>query len=102
MVSRINIVKPKNKPRFPNFSCGPTNKPPVWTLSQLKIDYLSRYHRSKKQKDYIEEIIEKIRSVLDIPKDYKIFITPGSCTGAMESVIWSLFTKKKKNNEYYF
>ena len=39
--------------------------------------------------------ILKIRKILNIPKDYKIFIMPGSCTGAMEAVIWSILGKRK-------
>ncbi len=98
MVLQPNIKKhrPRLKPKFPNFSCGPTKKPPGWSLEKLKTHYFSRYHRSKTIKNYIGIIIEKIRFSLKIPKEYKILITPGSCTGAMEAVIWSLLSNKKK------
>ena len=96
MVLQSFIKKPQIKPKYPNFSCGPTNKLPGWNLSSLKTINLSRYHRSKRVKIYMNTVIQKLRYVLKIPTSYKIIITPGSCTGAMESAIWSLFTKKKK------
>ena len=83
------------KPKDPRFSCGPTKKPEGWSLKKINNKFLGRYHRSEDVKKFIEEQIFKIRKILNIPKDYKIFIMPGSCTGAMEAVIWSILGKRK-------
>lgn len=89
-------MKPLYKPLSPYFSCGPTKKPPGWNTNKLRLSNLSRYHRSNSAQKYIKKLISNLKSFLKIPKDYKIFITPGSCTGAMEGVMWSLLNKNKK------
>ncbi len=80
----------KKKPSNPNFSSGPTKKPDGWNLDKLNKNFLGRYHRAPDVKIYINKVLEKLRSILKIPNSYKLFLLPGSCTGAMESVIWSL------------
>lgn len=85
------ISKPKNKIKNPNFSSGPTKKPSEWDLTKLNTEFLGRYHRSKRSKEYIDLTLEKLRIALKIPKDYDIIVSPGSCSGAAQSVIWSLF-----------
>ena len=82
-----------NKPESPNFSSGPTKKPEGWSIKNLKIKYLGRYHRSKDVKDYLEKIISKLKQTLKIPRDHKIFFLPGSCTGAMTAVLNSILGK---------
>ena len=42
----------------------------------------------------MNELLNKLKKFLKIPKEYNIFLTPGSCTGAMESVIWSVLNKE--------
>ena len=87
--------KPRVKPSSPNFSSGPTKKPDVWSARKLNTNILGRYHRSEYVKEYIENIFKVLRKTLKIPEDYKFFLTPGSCTGAVESIIWSILGKNK-------
>ena len=76
-------------PDSPNFSCGPTRKPDIWKVKNLNQKFLGRYHRSDDVKEYVESIISRIKTILNIPEQYELIITPGSTTGAMEAVIWS-------------
>jgi phosphoserine aminotransferase len=49
-----------------------------------------RSHRSSEGKSRLAEVIERTRSVLSIPDDYRIGIVPASDTGAVEMALWSL------------
>ena len=84
------MKKPIKKPSNPFFSSGPTRKPSGWKLKIIRERFLGRYHRSNDVLEYIEKILEKTKKILRIPKNYKIFIVPGSCTGAMDAVFWSI------------
>ena len=76
-------------PDNPNFSCGPTSKPEGWKVKNLNQRFLGRYHRSDDVIEYVGAITLRIKKILNVPPDYKLIITPGSTTGAMEAVIWS-------------
>ena len=89
------------KPGCPNFSSGPTKKPEGWSIKKLEIKYLGRYHRSEDVKDYLEKIILKLKQTLKIPKEHKIFFLPGSCTGAMTSVLNSILGKNSITSIIY-
>ena len=89
------------KPINPRFSCGPTKKPDGWSLNKLNKKYLGRYHRASEIKTFIEEQLLRIKKILKIPKSYEIFLMPGSCTGAMEAVIWNLFGKREITSIVY-
>ena len=95
------MIKPKFKTKSPNFSSGPTKKPESWSLSGFDKSILGRYHRSKFISDYIDEIFLELKEVLNIPSDYKVLLSPGSCSGAMQSVIWSLLGKRKITSIIY-
>ena len=86
-----NIDKPIN----PRFSCGPTAKPSGWDLTKINNKFLGRYHRADDVKKFIQNQLIRIRKILKIPSNFKIFILPGSCTGAMEAVIWSFFGRRE-------
>ena len=86
----------KRKPSNPNFSSGPTRKPEGWDLNKLEKRYLGRYHRSEDVKKYIKKVLEKLKNYLGIPNKHKLFLIPGSCTGAMESVIWSICSEERE------
>ena len=90
-----------DKPTNPRFSCGPTKKPDGWSLNKINKKYLGRYHRSSEIKNFIEEQILRIKRILKIPENYEIFLMPGSCTGAMEAVIWNLFGKREITSIVY-
>jgi len=81
--------KPKLKPTCPHFGSGPTAKPPLWQLDHLQSALIGRSHRSLEGKAKLALLIEKTRTVLKIPDDYKIGILPGSATGAIECALWS-------------
>ena len=83
-------TKPAQKPADARFSSGPTKKRPGWTLSNLEGAALGRSHRSKIGKAKLKEAIDKTRSVLGIPADFKIAIVPASDTGAIEMAMWSM------------
>ena len=81
---------PSVRPAVPNFSSGPCAKRPGWTPQALKDAVLGRSHRGKPGKARLVEAIEKTRSVLGVPADYRIGIVAGSDTGAVERALWSL------------
>jgi phosphoserine aminotransferase len=81
---------PSVRPAVPNFSSGPCAKRPGWTPQALKDAVLGRSHRGKPGKARLVEAIEKTRSVLGVPADYRIGIVAGSDTGAVEMALWSL------------
>ena len=83
-------AKPDVRPADPRFSPGPTRKRPGWTLDALSDATLGSSHRSKAAKDKLQDAIETTREVLEVPKDYRIAIVPGSDTGAVEMAMWSL------------
>ena len=86
---------PKSIPTSPNFSSGPTKKPDEWCLNKIDDMYLGRYHRSNSVLNYLENILKDLKLILNIPKEYELFITPASCTGAMQSIIWSILGDRK-------
>ena len=90
-----------DKPKNPRFSCGPTKKPDEWSLNKINKKYLGRYHRASDIKTFIEEQLFRIKKILKIPESYEIFLMPGSCTGAMEAVIWNLFGKREITSIVY-
>lgn len=88
------MLKPDSKPNNPYFSSGPTSKRPGWKLSCLQDAVLGRSHRSKPAKDKINELTLLIRTILQIPEDFWVAITPASDTGAFEMAMWSLLGPK--------
>ena len=82
--------KPSLKPANPNFSSGPCAKRPGWTPQVLDKALTGRSHRSKEGKARLKLAIDKTRSILGIPKDYRIGIMPASDTGAFEAAMWSM------------
>ena len=84
------LNKPNNKPTNPNFSSGPTAKRPGWSISNLQSSLVSRSHRSLECKNKLKEVIDRSKSILGLPQDYKLCIMPGSNTGALEASLWSM------------
>jgi phosphoserine aminotransferase len=82
--------RPAVRPARPFFSSGPCAKRPGWTPEALKDSCLGRSHRSKPGKAKLKEAIDRTRSVLRVPADYRIAIVAGSDTGAVEMALWSL------------
>jgi phosphoserine aminotransferase len=88
-------LRPLVRPMRPDFSSGPCAKPPGWSLDLLKGAVVGRSHRSKLGKSRLEEAIVRTRSVLEVPDDHLIGITPASDTGAMEMAMWSLLGPRR-------
>jgi len=88
------MEKPNIKPHYPYFSSGPCAKPPGWSLDKLKNATLSRSHRSKIAKDKLEEVINKSKNTLGIPKEYYVGIVPASDTGAVEMAMWCMLGQR--------
>ncbi len=86
----MQIAKPATRPADSRFSSGPTKKRPGWTLDALQGAVLGRSHRSKLGKARLKDAIDRTREILGVPADYRIGITPGSDTGAVEMAMWSM------------
>ena len=83
-------MKPNARPRRPQFSSGPCAKRPGWTPAVLDGAVLGRSHRSADGKARLRAVIDRTRAVLRVPAAYRVGIVPGSDTGAVETVLWSL------------
>ncbi|MBY0423135.1 MAG: phosphoserine transaminase [Parvularculaceae bacterium] len=88
------MTKPTARPARPHFSSGPCAKRPGWTPEQLAVDSLGRSHRGKIGKARLKEAIDRTRTLLEVPADYRIGIVPASDTGAVEMAMWSLLGQR--------
>jgi phosphoserine aminotransferase len=83
-------AKPTARPRSPNFSSGPCNKHPGWSVDALKGTPVGRSHRAKIGKDKLKQAIDETKALLGLPADYLVGIMAASDTGAVEAALWSL------------
>ena len=81
---------PTARPNNPNFSSGPCTKRPGWNPAALADAVVGRSHRSAPGKAKLAEVIDRSRSILGLPGDYRLGIVPASDTGAMEIAMWSM------------
>ncbi|KAB8335567.1 phosphoserine transaminase [Scytonema tolypothrichoides VB-61278] len=88
-----HLTPPTTKPQVPNFSSGPCAKRPGWSVSKLENAFVGRSHRSEDGKARIKEVIERSKTILGVPADYRLGIVPASDTGAVEMALWSLLGK---------
>ena len=86
----MTCAKPLIKPNNPRFSSGPCAKRPGWSCAHLGNATLGRSHRSRQAQQKLAQAIALTRSLLNVPDDYRVAITPGSDTGAIETALWSL------------
>ncbi len=84
------LLPPDTRPKNSLFSSGPCAKRPGWTTDVLKDACLGRSHRSEPARKKLVSVIEKSRSLLGLPEDYRLAIVPASDTGAVEMALWSL------------
>ncbi len=82
--------KPATRPANPNFSSGPCAKRPGWSLSALEDAFTGRSHRAKAGKAKLQEVIDRSKSILGLPEDWRLGVVPASDTGAVEMGLWSL------------
>ncbi len=82
--------KPAVRPANPRFSSGPCAKRPGFSLEALQDAPLGRSHRAKGPKAKLAEVITRSRNILGMPADWRLGIVPGSDTGAVEMVLWSM------------
>ncbi len=87
-------AKPSKRPGNANFSSGPCNKRPGWTVDVLAGAPLGRSHRAKIGKERLRQVIDKTKAQLELPEDYLVGIVPGSDTGAFEMAMWSLLGER--------
>lgn len=87
-------MKPITKPKDPHFCSGPCAKIPGWNLNLLSNSLIGRSHRSEAGQAAIKHMLEKTRSVLEIPEDYKIALIPGSATGAITAAMWNFLGER--------
>ena len=90
----MTTPRPAARPRVPHFSSGPCAKRPGYSLDNLKGALLGRSHRAKEGKAKLKLAIDKTRSILGVPGDYLIGITPASDTGAFEMAMWSMLGQR--------
>jgi phosphoserine aminotransferase len=89
-VSPARSAVPVRRPANPNFASGPCSKRPGWSLDALQGALLGRSHRAAEPKARLAEVIERSRTMLGLPADWRLGIVPGSDTGAVEMALWSL------------
>ncbi len=82
--------RPDVRPGNANFSSGPCAKRPGFTLNALSGAILGRSHRASAPKARLAEVIERSRTILGMPPDWRLGIVPASDTGAVEMALWSL------------
>ena len=85
---------PAVRPARPFFSSGPCAKRPGWTAEALNSALLGRSHRSKPGKAKLKNAIDRTKTLLGIPADYRVGIVPASDTGAVEMALWSLLGQR--------
>ncbi len=85
-----DLTPPAARPANPRFSSGPCAKIPGFSLDLLADAPLGRSHRAAVGKAKLKDAIDRTRSVLRVPADYRIGIVPASDTGAVEMALWSL------------
>ena len=86
----MKTATPAVRPANTHFSSGPCAKRPGWNPAVLADAALGRSHRAKVGKSKLKLAIDLTREVLGVPSQYRIGITPGSDTGAVEMALWSL------------
>ena len=84
------IMKPAIKPGSALFSSGPTKKFTGWSVSHLATVQAGRSHRAAAPKATLQNAIDRMSALLELPSDYRLGIVPGSDTGAVEMAMWSV------------
>jgi phosphoserine aminotransferase len=83
-------TRPSQRPARPHFSSGPCAKRPGWDMSGLAGALVGRSHRAAPSKARIQEVSTRSRAILGLPDDWRLGLVPGSDTGALEAILWSV------------
>ncbi|MBR1733985.1 MAG: aminotransferase class V-fold PLP-dependent enzyme [Alphaproteobacteria bacterium] len=75
-----------------NFASGPCAKRKGWMNPGREL--LGRSHRSQDGLERIQQTIQLIKKVLQIPDEYLVGFISGSNTGAMETLLWTLLGER--------
>lgn len=59
-------------------------------MGALENAFVGRSHRAAEGVKRVQEVIEKSKAILGMPKDWRLALVPGSDTGAIEMAMWSL------------
>ncbi len=87
----MKTATPAVRPANARFSSGPCAKRPGWSPAVLADAALWAARIGRKLgKSKLKLAIDLTREVLGVPSEYRIGITPGSDTGAVEMALWSL------------
>ena len=89
MASRPNL-----KPARPWFSSGPTAKRPGWSSQALPHELLGRGIRAPEVVERFAHGLKLTRELLQVPADWQLVYVPGSDTGAVEAVLWSMLGER--------
>tara|TARA_R110002167_G_scaffold61898_7_gene174861 strand:- start:1266 stop:2426 length:1161 start_codon:yes stop_codon:yes gene_type:complete len=88
------VMRPTVKPERPWFSAGPTAKRPGWSSEGLSHSLLGRGIRAPEVVARFAHGLKLTREVLRPPEDWVLVYTPGSDTGAVEAVLWSMLGQR--------
>lgn len=84
------------RPKNPQFSTGPTTKPPGWSVDALMASFIpGRSHRSVPCKEQLSDIISNSKAILGLPEGWICGIVPGSDTGAVEMALWNFLNEDR-------
>ena len=83
-------ARPALRPANPCFASGPCAKRPGWSLDALTGALLGRSHRAPAPRAKLAEVIDRSRTLLGIPADWRLGIVPGGDTGAVEMALWTM------------
>jgi phosphoserine aminotransferase len=87
--------KPARRPQRPYFSSGPTAKRPDWSAQAIASAPLGRSNRSSITVARLQLALQLTRDLLKVPENFKVFMVPGSDTGAFEAAMWNLLGPRK-------
>ena len=88
--------QPEIRPKNPQFSTGPTTKPPGWRGEEVLASFISgRSHRSGPCKAQLCEVIEQSKRILGLPLDWICALVPASDTGAVETALWNFLNEER-------
>ena len=84
------MPKPSVKPNNPHFYFRPLRETARLVGRRAERRHSRRSHRAKGSKAKLGAVIERSKSLLGIPEEYRLADVPASDTGAIEMALWTL------------